>query len=193
VGDPGAGLKIVEGLAERHPKDPALAEKLAAAKFRWRLSLLPQAVRDVAARPDLSRADLAVLLYWLVPQVRYARPSEGRIATDVLDHPQRDEIVRVVNLGLLDVEETLHRFSPGAPVRRATALRAVVRLLQSFGGGACLGDDAANPQPSQALACDLAARCALLAAEDDCRPGDPLSGGDAVEMIRRALKHLGRS
>jgi hypothetical protein len=193
VGDPGAGLKIVEGLAERNPRDPALAERLAAAKFRWRLSLLPQAVRDVAARPELSRADLAVLLYWLVPQVRYAKPSGGRIATDVLDHPQRDEIVRVVNLGLLDVDDTLHRFSPASPARRATAVRAMVRVLQSFGGGACLADDAANPQPSQTLACDLAVRCRLLAEDDDCRPADTLAGSEAVEMIRRTLKLIGRS
>jgi hypothetical protein len=193
VGDPGAGLKIVEGLAERHPQDPALAEKLAAAKFHWRLSLLPQAVRDIGARPDLTRADLAVLLFWLVPQVRYAKPSEGRIATDVLDHPQRDEIVRVVNLGLLDLDETLHRFSPGAPARRAAALRAMERLLQRFGAAACLADGAANPQPSQSPACDLAARCGLLAADDDCRPADPLAGSEAVEMIRQTLKLLGRS
>ncbi len=193
VGDPGAGLKIVEGLAERNPRDPALAERLAAAKFRWRLSLLPQGVRDVAARPELDRAGLAVLLYWLVPQVRYAKPSGGRIATDVLDHPQRDEIVRVVNLGLLDVDDSLHRFSPASAARRATALRALVRLLQSFGGGACLGDQAANPQPTQSLTCDLAARCHLLDEDDDCRPGDALAGSAAVEMIRRALKLTGRS
>jgi len=187
VGDPGTGLKIVEGLAERHPGDPALAEKLAAAKFRWRLSLLPQTVRDVAARPELTRADLATLLYWLIPQVRYAKPSGGRIATDALDHPQRDEIVRVVNLGLIDFDETLHRFSPGAPARRGTALRALVRVLQSFGGGACLGGDGSR-EP-----CDLAARCDLLPPDDDCRPGEALAGSDAVEMIRRALKLLGRS
>jgi tetratricopeptide (TPR) repeat protein len=193
VGDPGAGLKIVEGLAEHHPGDPALAEKLAAAKFRWRLSLLPQVVRDIAARPELTRADLATLIYWLMPQVRYAKPSGGRIANDVLDHPQRDEIVRVVNLGLLDFDETLHRFSPGSPARRATALRAMVRVLQSFGGGACLGENAGNPQPSQALACDLASRCGVLAPDDDCQPGEALAGGDAVEMIRRTLKLLGRS
>ncbi len=188
VGDPGAGLKIVEGLAERHPGDPALAEKLAAAKFRWRLSLLPQKVRDVAARPELTRADLATLLYWLIPQVRYARPSGGRIATDVLDHPQRDEIVRVVNLGLIDLDETLHRFSPSAPARRGTALRALGRVLQSFGGGACLGGDAGS-----APVCDVAARCNLLPPDDECGAGEALAGSDAVEMIRRALKLLGRS
>lgn len=192
VGDPGTGLQIVEGLAARHPGDPALAEKLAAAKFRWRLSLLPQGVRDIAARPELTRADLATLLYWLIPQVRYAKPSGGRIATDVLEHPERDEIVRVVNLGLIDLDETLHRFSPGAPARRATALRALVRVLQRFGGGACLGD-AGDREPSQPLACDLASRCRLLPPDDDCRPGEALAGSDAVEMIRRTLKLLGRS
>ena len=66
-------------------------------------------------------------------------------------------------------------------------------LEQSFGGAACLADGAASPQPSQSLACDLATRCSLLAADDDCRPADPLDGSDAVEMIRRTLKLLGRS
>ncbi|HEX9941757.1 MAG TPA: hypothetical protein VGG03_07060, partial [Thermoanaerobaculia bacterium] len=77
VGDPSAGLKIVQDLAARNPKDPAMAEKLEAAKFRWRLSQLPQSVQEVAAKPGLNKGDLAVLLYWLVPQVRNSRPTAG--------------------------------------------------------------------------------------------------------------------
>ena len=87
VGDPSAGLQIIQGLADEDPDDPALAEKLAAAKFRWRVSLLPKDVQEVAALPELTKGDLAVLLYWLVPSVRYGRPTAGRIATDILDHP----------------------------------------------------------------------------------------------------------
>jgi hypothetical protein len=138
---------------------------------------------------------LAVLLFWLVPEVRYGRPSEAHIATDVLEHPQRDEIVRVVSLGLIEVDETLHRFSPGAPARSLTALRSVVRLLSRFGGtaAACLGDGAANPQLSQRSLCEAAERCHLFAEEGDCPPGDPLSGEEAVELIRRALVLLGRA
>lgn len=195
VGDPGVGLQIVKELAERHPNDPGIAEKLAAAKYRWRLSLLPRDVQVVAAKPEINKGDLAVLLYWLVPQVRYARPTSGRIATDVLDHPHQEEIVRVVNLGLMDVDATLHRFSPGAPVRRGAALRSLIRVLdgdkrEKGGPVACLGGAKGS---SRAAVCEAAQSCELIPEGQDCDAGSPLAGSDAVELIRRTLKHLGTS
>jgi hypothetical protein len=191
VGDPGSGLQIAQDLYDRDPKDPDLAEKLAAAKFRWRLSQLPREVQEVAAKPDLNKGDLAVLLYWLLPNVRYGRPSSGRIATDILDHPHQEEIVRVVNLGLMDVDSTLHRFSPGTPVRWATALRSLTRVLDAFGGEgvSCLGTG--KGQGSQGAVCAAAASCGLVPSADECQMGAPLSGSDAVELIRRTLKLLG--
>ena len=187
VGDPAVGLKIVQGLADKSPQDEPIAARLAAAKFRWRLSLLPGKVREVAEKPELNRADFAVLLYWLIPEVRYGKPTEGRIATDILDHSQREEIVRVVNLGLLDVDETLHHFSPTAPLRRATALRSVTRLLARFGNPApaCLGDNRSF--------CDTARRCGLVPEGEDCQSSEPFSGEDAVELLRRTLALLGRA
>ena len=189
VGDPGAGLEIIQGLAAQNPRDPVLAEKLDAAKFRWRLSLLPKAVQEVAVKPALDRAGFAVLLYWLVPSVRYARPSAGRIATDVLDHPHQEEIVRVLNLGLMDVDSTLHRFSPSAPMRRGTALRTLVRLLTSSGQPVpCL-----RSSSGQSGACATATACGLVPEGEDCDSGTSLSGLEAVELIRRTQKHLGGS
>ena len=195
VGDPGAGLQIIKDLAERHPNDPRMAEKLAAAKYRWRLSLLPRDVRMVAGKAEINKGDFAALLYWLLPQVRYARPTNGRIATDVLDHPHQEEIVRVVNLGLMDVDATLHRFSPGAPVKRGAALRSVVRVLDGFSGEkdeqvACLGGAKGS---SRSAVCDTAQSCELIPEGQDCDAGSPLSGSDAVEIIRRTLKLLGTS
>lgn len=192
VGDPGAGLQIVQDLAAQYPKDPEVAQMLDMAKFRWRLSMLPRAVQEVAAKPDLDKADLAILLYWLVPNVRYARPTAGRIATDVLDHPQQEAIVRVVNLGLMEVD-SLHRFSPGAPVRRGAGLRVLVRTLSSFGQGlTCLGEAAKSS--SQGAICAGAAGCGLLMAGEECQPSSaPLSGAEAVELLRRTLKVLGAS
>ena len=189
VGDPSAGLKIVQNLAAEHPKDPSLAQKLESAKFRWRLSQLPRDVQEVAAKADLSRADFALLLYWLVPDVRNSRPTAGRIATDVLDNPHQEEIVRVVNLGLMDVDPTLHRFSPGSSIHRGPALRVVLRMLARFGVGACAG---ANPGGG-GNACDPAEACGLLEADDNCEPAGPLAGTDAVEILRRSVKLLGGS
>lgn len=188
VGDPSAGLKIVQEQAARHPKDPVLAQKLESAKFRWRLSQLPQGVQVVAAKPELNKGDLAVLLYWLVPDVRNTRPTAGRIATDVLDNSHQEEIVRVVNLGLMDVDPTLHRFSPGSPVRRAAALRVVLRTMARFGKGSCAGGNASGSNT-----CGASVACGLLPSEEDCQPAAPLSGSEGVEILRRSLKLLGGS
>jgi hypothetical protein len=185
VGDPRRGLEIVQGLADRYPRDPALADELAAAKFRWRLTMLPKGLQDMAAKPELNKGDFAALLYWLVPNVRYARVASGRIATDVLDHAQQEAIVRIVNLGLLDLDSTLHRFYPTAPVRRGGALRAIQRMLTQFGPGlACLGIGGTD-------SCSAMASCRVVPSVDDCRATAPLAGGEAVEMIRRSLTLLG--
>jgi hypothetical protein len=188
VGDPGAGLKLIQGMADSHPGDPELQEKLQLAKFRWRVSLLPADVRALAQKAELSRADLTVLLYWLVPQVRYAKATAGRIATDILDHPHREEIAHVVNLGLMDVDANLHRFSPEAPMRRGAALRSLARLLSAFGQPAACAEAAGG---AAAPPCELAAQCGLVDGEDECQAGEPLSGPDALEWIRRSLVLLG--
>lgn len=185
VGDPSAGLQIVQELAARYPDDPRMADRLEAAKFRWRLSQLPRSVQEVAAKFELTKADFAVLLYWLVPDVRNSRPTAGRIATDVLDHPHQEEIVRVANLGLMDVDPTLHRFFPGSPVRRSAALRSVNEMLTRFGKGIpCLKDAPTGT-------CERSERCGLVLPEEGCQPGVALSGSDATEIIRRSLKLLG--
>lgn len=188
VGDPSIGLNIVQDLAARNPRDPVLAEKLEAAKFRWRLSQLPQGVQTVASKAELNKADLAVLLYWLVPDVRNSRPTAGRIATDVLDSPHQQEIVRVVNLGLMEVDPTLHRFSPGAQVRRGPALRVVLRTMARFGTSSCGGVSV-----NSSNTCEAAIACRLVSSEEECQSGASLPGSDAVEIIRRSLKHLGGS
>lgn len=186
VGEPSAGLEIVKALSERFPRDPTLAARLEATKFRWRLSALPPDVRGMAREASLTRGELAVLFYWLIPNVRYAKPTAGRIAADVLDQPRQDEIVRVLNLGLMDVDGDLHRFFPTSPARRTAALGALVRALSRFGRGLpCLEADGGT--------CAVAARCGLLPSVDECRPRDPVSGAEAVEMIRLGLKALGAS
>ncbi len=190
VGDPGKGLEIVQRLADRHPGDPALARKLDQAKFRWRVSLLPPGVQAIVGKPELTRSELAVLLYWLVPSVRHARPAAGRIATDVLEHSHQEELMRVVNLGLLDVDPRLHRVFPDGAARRGTALRSLQRLLRMVQKSLpCLAGGEADPG-GEAL-CETAARCGLVAAPEDCRAQDPLAGPEALDLIRRALDLIG--
>ena len=194
VGDPGAGLALYERLAAEHPGDATLAARLEAAKFRWRFLQLPAEVTALAGRPELSRGGFATLLFWLAPSVRYGRGSAPRIASDILDHPRREEIARVVNLGLMEVEPSVHLFAPDRPVSRGEALEALLRLLGGAAGGEprpCAAEVPLNRRPTGEFVCATAAGCGLIPSEGDCLPRAPLAGAEALELIRRALLRLG--
>ena len=192
VGSPSDGLRILQDLVALHPRDEALAEKLARARFRWRLILLPEAVGRLADLPELKRGDFAALVYWLFPTVRYGHPPGGRIANDVFQHPQREEIVRVVNMGLMEVDPALHRFEPDRRLSRRTALTGFLRILRGKEPAlACLGEDLAFWPVSLDQVCRAASRCRLIGEAAECLPEASLSGSTAVEMTRKALEQLG--
>ena len=194
VGDPRVAVELLERLTRRSPGDAALADLYSQAKFHFRLQVLPEPVRESAARARLDRADLATLLFWLVPEVRSSRRGTARIATDVLDDPRRDEIVRVVNLGLMGIDETTHRFEPRRFASRIEALVALARLLAphaaerpclaaALGSATVVGRD---------LACGVAVSCRLVDGAAACEGSTPLSGTDALELVRRTLELLGQ-
>ena len=192
VGDASAGLRIYQDLSTAAPGDPVLAAKLARAKFLWRLTLLPVEVQTLVRQPRLSRGEFAAVLYWLFPQVRYGQSRSGTIATDVLDHEHRDEIVRAVNLGLLSVDPSLHTYRPEEPQTRASALVALLKLLERQEPRlACLGPPGPLDESHPAGICRNASRCGLIADEAGCLPLAALSGPDAFEMSRGALGQLG--
>ncbi len=192
VGDPSAGLRIYQDLAAGEPQDPALAGRLARAKFLWRLTLLPAEVQTLVRQPQLSRGEFAAVLYWLFPQVRYGRSESGTIATDVLDHEHRTEIVRIVNLGLQTVDPTLHTYRPDDPQTRAAALVGLLKLLERQQPRlACLGPPSPFSDLDVARTCRIASRCGLVPEEGECLPLAVLSGPDAFEMSRGALGQLG--
>lgn len=191
VGDAGAGLRLLEELASRSPDDPELAAELAHARFRWRLQLLPGAVQELATMPELSRADFASLLFWLFPSIRYGGSGNARIATDILDHPRKDEIVRVVNAGIMGIDPSLHLFRPERSVVRREVLAALLGLLaRGSPRPACLGDFRSGRASAEQV-CAAAARCGLLAEPSACLPQGTVSGSWAVEAGRAAQQRLG--
>lgn len=188
VGDPSKGLQIFQSMADANPRDVRLQERLEQAKFRWRMTLLPAHVQEIAGKPELTRADFAVLVHWLVPRVRTSRAPAGRIANDILEHPRREEIARVVNLGLMEVDGTLHTFSPGRTVRRDRALAALLRAVDTLGGGApCLGEPLGR-SPATSRICEAATACGLIADPSLCADTAPISGAEALELVRRSLQ-----
>ena len=187
-GDARTGLRLIEDLAAQNPRDAGLAAELARARFEWRLLNAPEPVRRLRHKPGITRGELAMLIYWMVPQTRTARPVDGRIASDVLEHHGREEIVRIVNLGVMSVDETLHRFAPDAPLRRGEAVAALVRLLRIVAGPAsCAGDRESGREGI----CAAAQECALAADAADCQSGAALSGRDAVDLLAATLDRIG--
>ena len=187
VGDARAGLALIERLAAGAPADAELQAELARAKFAWRLLNAPEQVRGLRDKVAIQRADFAVLLYWMVPQIRTARPGAAQIASDIVDHVSREEIARVANLGLMSIDETLHRFSPEAPLRRADAVAALLRLLAS--GDSAGGCSLPRIGGRESL-CKAGADCGLLEDAVLCQAGAGISGAEAIEMLRRALDRL---
>lgn len=183
-GDAARGLQTLRELLVAHPGDPVLGEKVERAKFRWRVTLLPADVQRVAAKAELNRGDFSVLAYWLIPEIRYARPTAGRIAADILDHPRREEIARVINLGLFDIDSTLHTFGPERAIDRGASLRALLRVAAGLGQRPCPNDGGS--------VCEGAASCGLLSGVAECRANERLSGDGALELLRRTQRLLGR-
>lgn len=180
-GDAGEAVELYRQLKDQSEVSAELDRRLETAKFRWRLTLLPEPIRGQTERSTLTRSGYAALLYWLVPEVRYGRASTARIASDILDHPNRDEIARVINLGLMDVDSTLHLFNPGAAVTRVQAIKALVAAAAFKAPRlTCLGDAAAS-------LCDAAIRCGLVASDEGCQGRQTLSGSDAVSLIERLV------
>lgn len=192
-GDPTVGFEILQNLSAAHPNDVSLANEVAGARYYWRLAMLPTRVRDLTGRPSLSRAEYAGLLYWLMPSVR-SQPGVGRIASDVLDSPWRTEIIRVVNLGLMDIDRSQHRFEPDRPVTKREALLALVRLIGRHAPApACLGGVRFDAVDDAEAVCGAAAACGLLGSAEGCLPTAPVSGQEAVEYAHQALQSVGGS
>ncbi len=190
VGDPAAGMRLIEELAASNPQDLAIQEELAEARFLWRIQLLPAEVRTLAEQQELTRGDFAVLVYWLFPQVRYGRSSSARIANDILDHPQRDSLVRIINAGVMEVEPSLHRFDPYRPLKRHEALSAMLSLLASKRPPfACL--EGAGSFSSSQGTCSASQACGLVGNVSDCLPEATVSGSAALEICRSTQELMG--
>lgn len=189
IGDVKAGLEILESLLRQEPEDSSLAAQVERAKFRWRLERLPLRVQAIARKAELTRADLASLLYWLLPQVQHSPAVDPPIASDILNHPAQQEILRVTDLELMEVDETLHRFNPDLVSSRRVSLAALLSLLARQRASCMAGEKAARE--SRAWVCRKSVECGLLGDESQCQPSTPISGSDAVDLMKACLDLLG--
>ncbi len=133
--------------------DPTLKGKAEQARLDFRIQNLPDAARRAALSPKLTRGQLAVLLWWTVPEIRQAGvAATPGVAIDVVDHPERPALVRAIALGFLSVSQDTPRVGLDAAVSRgelASHLRRTALLVSGGRTPSCL---AAEPPSSSSLA-----------------------------------------
>ena len=172
--------EAVDLYAELASTDPSFQEKADEARFEFRIENLSDQPRKAAYSARLTRAQLASLLWWEIPEVRGATAATSpEVATDVVDHPDRQAIVRAIGLGFLQVSRETHRVRVEATVSRADFAAVLKRLAQLVGRGSrpvrCLSGDSG----SAALAA-----CGILP-ESKSRT---VSGKEALRAIERTAR-----
>jgi tetratricopeptide (TPR) repeat protein len=168
------------GLYEELAKsDPSFAEPLAEAVFQFQVQILPETAREAALSPRLTRAQLAALLWWLVPEVREAKVSTGiDVAVDAVDRPDSQSVVRAIALGFFAVPRDTHRVGVDQAVTRAEMAACLKRVALLASSGApvegCLGEEAPSPA-------DLA-ECGILLSPS----ARTITGREAVRALEEA-------
>jgi tetratricopeptide (TPR) repeat protein len=180
LSDFGAAVPVLDKLAA---EDPTYETRAAEARLSFRIANWPAAQRAAALAPRLSRGEAALLLWWMVPEVRDTQVTEGIIASDVVGRPDGPEIMRVFSLQLLDVDRGTHRASPDAQLTFSAACKAYMRLLgllRSGQGLPCLyGRSPGSLSTGEAVR--AARECRIIGEKD----GPPVTGASFSRSVDR--------
>lgn len=141
-------VALYDDLAKRRPQARASLEE---ARFQFQVQNLPEAARRAALSARATRAQMAVLAWWLVPEVRDTRvPAPPEVAVDAVDRPEGQELVRAIALHFFSVSHETHRVGADQPVTRTEAAAIFRRVALLASGGAPLPDCLAEEHPSSA-------------------------------------------
>jgi tetratricopeptide (TPR) repeat protein len=176
-----AAIARYERLAKR---DRRFAARLDEIKRQYAEANMPPQFRRAIESEAITRADLAVLMYWKVASVRFAsNMAAPPIAIDIGETPDRDEIVRAMALGIYQVDPVTRRVGPYTPVNAGALTRIAARML-TMRGAACTRGAGNDPQK-------LLAACAIVDPALGAGIDAPVSGRVAagvMEQVDRALK-----
>lgn len=163
----------------RRTKEPRYEQRLEEIKADWSMANMPAQYRQALESPAITRADLAILLYWTVPSIRFARNlGTPPIAVDIEDVAGRDEMIRAIAIGLFDVDPVTRRVGPSRVVTAERLSRHLARVLQ-LRGAAC-----ARGATSILGACGVTDPLATLP------PDSPVSGRDAQKLLAQVARQL---
>jgi tetratricopeptide (TPR) repeat protein len=168
----------------RRGGDPRMAKRLDEIKTQFAEANMPLQFKRAIEDESITRADLAVLMYWQVASVRFAQnlPTPP-IAIDVSETPGREELIRAITLGIYSVDAITRRVNPASPVNAGGLTRITARLLALRGADCARGIPQSDP--SRILAACRITDLSLAGADL------PVSGRTAsmvMEQVDRALK-----
>lgn len=121
----------------RRDTDGRYARRLSEVKQQFAEANMPPQFRRALEAEAITRADLAVLMYWKLTAIRFAQDVPAPpIAIDIGEVPQRDELIRVIALGIYSVDPVTRRVSPFTTVTASTLARIGARIL-AVRGASC--------------------------------------------------------
>jgi tetratricopeptide (TPR) repeat protein len=172
---------LYEGLAST---DPAFVPKAEEARVEFKVQNLPEAAHLAAESARLTRAQLASLLWWTVPEFRDAPvPAGAEIAVDVVDRSDRGPLAKAIGLGFFAVSPETHRVGADWTVSRGEMAAALRRVAVLAGRGrpptGCLASE--SPAPA------LLSSCGIL----NDTPSRNVTGREALRALEKAAR-LGR-
>ncbi len=184
-------LEGAEGALRRGFKDIVEDQDASAflAKIRERRAVLalPEPLRGLAAAPRITRAELAALVVARVEALKSKKPlRQGEVASDLSRTWARTQIIRAIELGLVDVYPN-HTFQPSATVRRGELAAIAARVLDLVGWGRSSGAPPKDMSPSHlqygSVVRVLGAGVMQTAASGAFEPWRIVSGAEAKAVI----------
>jgi len=165
----------------KRTKDPRYEARLDEIKREWSAANMPTHFRSALASEAVTRAELATLLYWTVPSVRFAQNlNTPTIAVDIEDVPGREEIIRAIALGLFEVDPVTRRVHPSRHVPASRVSSFLARVL-SIRGAAC----------ARGLTSDrVLAACSVTDPLATYPPEEPVRGKDVEAALMQVAKQL---
>jgi tetratricopeptide (TPR) repeat protein len=165
----------------RQTNDQRYARRLEEIKLEWGAANMPPHYRAALDSAAITRAELATLLYWTVPQVRFAQNlGTPAIAIDIENVAGREEVIRAMALGLYDVDPVTRRVSPNRQVSASRLSAHLVRVLQ-LRGAAC----------ARGLTADrVLAACGVTDPVAGRTPEATVTGREIVPALQQVAKAL---
>lgn len=134
------------------------------------MSILPPYVHEAMAAPVVDRADLAVILVSLAPQVETIDGGPVPVMSDIVGLDGQREIVTAVRIGLMSSDPIEHRFHPDRPATISETRSAIEALGNALTTEAPIWcDDDESPPACEALA-------------------DPIDGPSLTDLTLRMLE-----